>query len=142
MNDENIGLLESEIQSVLESLKDMDASSEEYKSTVEVLTKLVDRSIKEKELRQDAEIKERQMINDCAIKRDQLINDSQLKREQLRKENIRGWVSNGIAIAGLIIPTAVTIWGTKRSFEFEKEGSITTIMGRGFIQKLLPRNKN
>ena len=130
MNEHNISLLETEIQSLFEALNDMEAGSDEYKATTEVLTKLIDRSIKEKELQQDAELKEKN-----------LITDSQLKREQMKKESIRGWIGNGLALAGIIIPTAVTIWGTKKSFEFEQEGTITTIMGRGFIQKLLPKSK-
>lgn len=130
MNEHNISLLETEIQSLFEALNDMEAGSDEHKATTEVLTKLIDRSIKEKELQQDAELKEKN-----------LITDSQLKREQMKKESIRGWIGNGLALAGIIIPTAVTIWGTKKSFEFEQEGTITTIMGRGFIQKLLPKSK-
>jgi hypothetical protein len=46
---------------------------------------------------------------------------------------------NIISAAGVVLPLIVTIWGTKVSMQFEKEDSFTTIMGRGFIQKLLPK---
>jgi hypothetical protein len=66
-------------------------------------------------------------------------NDEEFKRKQFEEEQLDRWIRNGIAVAGIVIPTLVTIWGTKKSFEFEKDGTITTIMGRGFINKLLPK---
>jgi hypothetical protein len=65
--------------------------------------------------------------------------DTSFKTKQLEDDNKDKIIRNGIAIAGIVIPVLVTIWGTKKSFEFEKEGTITTIMGRGFINKLLPK---
>ena len=44
-----------------------------------------------------------------------------------------------INVAGIVLPLLVTIWGTKVSLKFEETGSFTTIMGRGFINKLLPK---
>ena len=142
MNETNKTLLEAEIQSQLEALKDMEVGSDEYKATIDGLTKLIDRSVKESEVSQTLALKTAEVNKDAQLKKEQMWTDCQIRQEQTRKENIRGWVNAGIGLLGLIIPTAVTIWGTKKSFEFERDGSITTIMGRGFIQKLLPKNKN
>ena len=77
--------------------------------------------------------------NDCNDKTEIRENDKVLKMQQFEDEKKDRWVRNAISAAGVVLPILVTIWGTKVSLEFEKEGTFTTIMGRGFIQKLLPR---
>ena len=121
-------LLGSEIQEEFEELKKAVLGSEEYKITVDGLTKLVDRAI---------EIDKINSENDLKI--DELVKEIDIKTRQMDEEKKNRRVQNGIAIAGLVIPTAVTIWGTLKSFKFEETGTVTTIMGRGFIQKLLPK---
>ena len=110
-------LLIAEIESELEILNDMEAGSEEYKATVEGLTKLYDRALEEKRL--DIE---------CMREAEKMAED--------RKNRI---VQYALSAAGILIPTLVTIWGTNKSLKFEEEGTVTTIMGRGFISKLLPK---
>ena len=101
--------------------------TDEYKATVDGVVKLADRVIKIKELDYDASDKIDARETEVAI-----------KKQQMKEEKNDRIIRNGIAIAGIVIPTAVTIWGTIKSIKFEQEGTITTIMGRGFIQKLLP----
>lgn len=62
-----------------------------------------------------------------------------MKQQQMEDEKKDRLVKNIITAAGIILPLAVTIWGTKVSLKFEEEGTFTTIMGRGFINKLLPK---
>ena len=71
--------------------------------------------------------------------KERLENEKAEKALELEENRKDRWIKNGITVAGIVIPTVVTIWGTVKSFEFEKEGTITTIMGRGFINKLLPK---
>lgn len=120
-------LLEEEMKSQLEGLKDIEMGTDEYKATVDGVVKLADRVIKIKELDYDASDKIDARETEVAI-----------KKQQMKEEKNDRIIRNGIAIAGIVIPTAVTIWGTIKSIKFEQEGTITTIMGRGFIQKLLP----
>lgn len=110
-------LLNDRIQDELAYLGGINAKSEEYNKTVDGVTKLLDRAI------------ELEKID---------IEDAR-KAESLDDERKDRIVKNVISVAGIGIPVVVTIWGTLKSFEFEKEGTITTIMGRGFIQKLLPK---
>ena len=120
-------LLEEEVRSQLEGLKDIEMGTDEYKATVDGVVKLADRVIKIKELDYDA-----------SDKIDARETEVVIKKQQMKEEKNDRIIRNGIAIAGIVIPTAVTIWGTIKSIKFEQEGTITTIMGRGFIQKLLP----
>lgn len=121
-------LLHEEIQAEFEELKAMEVGSEKHKYTVDSVAKLYDRAIEMRKFDVETQAKEKE--------REIELN---LKQEQMKEErNDRRW-KNALTAAGIAIPTAVTIWGTIKSMEFEKEGTITTIMGRGFIQKLLPK---
>ena len=116
------------IETDFEKLADEKMSSEERRATVDELTKLMDRAIEMEKV-----------TNDCRDKTEVRMNDQAVKLQQLEDEKKDRLVKNAMSAAGIVLPLLVTIWGTKASFNFEKEGTITTIMGRGFIQKLLPR---
>ena len=124
-------LLEEQIKGGLEGLGNLDMGSEEYKSASEAITKLIDREIELKKLDSANDDKRHQRLIE--------IKDRELDRKKYESDEEDRWIKNGLTAAGLIIPTIVTIWGTIKSFEFEEKGSITTIMGRGFINKLLPK---
>lgn len=96
-------LLEKEINRRLLELENLDISSDEYKVSVDTLTKLIDRSV---------EIDK---------------NDDEKKDRKIR---------NGISIAGIIIPTCVTIWGTIKTIRFEESGTLTTTAGRNFVNRI------
>ena len=112
--------LEEEIVEELDTLKETSVGSDEYKVTVDGVAKLIDRAIEIKKLENEG------------FERD-------LKLKQMDEDRKDRLVKNGLAVAGIVIPSALTIWGTLKSFEFEKEGTVTTIMGRGFINKLIPK---
>lgn len=109
--------LKSEIVAEFGELCRTDISAEDRKTTVDSLVKLLDRAIEMEKIERERE-----------------------EKVKARKEDrIDRLIKDGISILGIVIPTVVTIWGTVKSIEFEKEGTITTIMGRGFINKLLPK---
>lgn len=121
-------LLDEEIQVEFEKLSKLEVGSESYKATVDGLTKLVDRAV---------EIDKTEMENATKIEAQNIEND--FKAVQIKEDNRDRWVRNGIAIAGIVIPSVITVWGTLKSFKFEETGTVTTILGRGFINKLLPK---
>ena len=121
-------LLREEIQNEIGELSRMKVGDEEYKATVDGITKMVDRVIEIEKLNSE--------INDKIDARE---NETELKLRELNDERRNRLIQNLLSVAGIVIPSAITIWGTIKSIEFEKEGTFTTIMGRGFIQKLLPK---
>lgn len=121
-------LLTEEIQAEIETLKGMELGSEPYKVAVDGITKLIDRSIDIEKY--SAERKEKAEEKEL---------EAYWKERESAEEKKDQRIKDGIAIAGIVLPIIVTIWGTKASFKFEEEGTITTIMGRGFINKLLPK---
>ena len=121
-------LLNEEIKDEFSNLKKMELGSETYKTTVDGLTKLVDRAIEMEKM--ESELQERI---------DNRETDNDLKLKQMKDEKTNRFVTNAIAIAGIVIPSLLTVWGTMKTLKFEEEGTVTTIMGRGFINKLLPK---
>lgn len=121
-------LLEKEIQNEFELLDDMEVGTEEYVKTVDGLAKLMDRAIVIDKNESEVEEKETSRAIESDFRERQLNED---KKDRLTR--------NCIAAAGIIIPSIITIWGTLKTLKFEEEGTITTIMGRGFINKLLPK---
>jgi len=157
-------LLCSEIKDELTDLKGLALGSNEYKAAVDGIAKLADKAIELEKIDVDCEEKDkdREFANDLKLKEFEEKIESRkvdtdfkfkqleeeiksreseidLKLKQLEEERKSRLITNCIGIAGIVIPSLITIWGTVKSFEFEKEGTITTIMGRGFINKLLPR---
>lgn len=126
MNIEN--LLHDEIQKEFEDLGRMELGSEKYKSTVDGLTKLVDRAIKIDELN----IENQEKI-------DAREDEREIKLKQMEEDRKDRLVRNVLTGLGLVIPTGLTVWGTLKSLKFEETGTVTTAIGRGFINKLLPK---
>ena len=121
-------ILHDEILNEFEELKKLEVGSDGYRAAVDGISKLLDRAIEYDKL--DAECNERSLNR--GFEEDYKL---QLAEDEKRDRRIK----NGITIAGIVIPSVITIWGTIKSLNFEKEGTVTTIMGRGFINKLLPK---
>ena len=123
-----MALLDDVIVNELKNLKDTKGETDEYKATVECVTKLMDRSIEIKKLTFDQTDKlSRHVIDDKAkVKQD----------EEDRKDRL---IKNCISIAGIVIPALITIWGTLKSLKFEQDGTVTSMAGRAFVSRLFPK---
>ena len=110
-------LLHEEIQDGFDALSKMERGTEIHKTTVDEVAKLFDKAIEIEKIEIEASLKKAQMEEDRKDRR----------------------VKNGIALGGIVLPLAVTIWGTFKTFRFEETGTVTTMMGRGFINKLIPK---
>ena len=121
-------LLNDEIVSEIENLNKVPLGSEEHKIAADALAKLLDKSIEMDKL--DLEYQDKADSREAA---------NNLKRIEIEEEKKDRRVKNVLTGVSVIGGFAVTIWGAIKSLEFEKTGTITTIMGRGFINKLLPK---
>ena len=121
-------LLHEEIQDGFDALSRMERGTEIHKTTVDEVAKLFDKAIEIEKI--EIEAKERAKAREI---------EASLKRAQMEEDRKDRRVKNGIAIGGIVLPLAVTIWGTFKTFIFEETGTVTTIMGRGFINELIPK---
>lgn len=121
-------ILEEEIEDELNELSELELGSEKYDSAINGITKLMDRKIEMDKL--ESERKEKVETRDI---------ENDFRSKQMDDEKKDRWVRNGISVASILVPTVVTIWGTYKTLKFEETGTITTSMGRGFINKLIPK---
>lgn len=121
-------LLYDEIETLYEKLRTLKPGSDEHKAVLDEVAKLMDRAIELDKIE-----------SDCKEKAAARESEQLMKQQQLKDESKDRIVKNLISAAGVVLPLIVTVWGTKVSMNFEKEDSFTTIMGRGFINKLLPK---
>lgn len=108
-------------------IKEMDrleVGSEQYKIAVDGVCKLIDKSVEIRKVR----ISKLERADEREDKLVQYYGDKKERRIQMF-----------INIGGIIIPVIVTVWGTFKTFQFEKEGTVTTILGRKFVQNLFKK---
>lgn len=121
-------LLHEELNREFEKLKGMEVGNEAYSKTVEGLTKLADMA---------AEIDKMKVEHNEKLEAQRM--DNYFRVQQMKDENKDRLIKNILSAVSIIGGFAITVWGTKTSIKFEETGTITTIMGRGFINKLLPK---
>lgn len=107
--------LNVEIEEKFDELAKLDPTTKEYSAAVDSVTKLMDRAIEIEKFESSETQNEKQMEED-------------------RKSRL---VKNCIDVGSVVLPLAVTIWGAKASFKFEETGTITTSVGRKFMDKII-----
>lgn len=153
MDNMNInGTLRGVINHGLEELNGMEVGTEEYKEAVNSLSKLIDKVIEMDKLTNDEHVKLKQINSEVEIKREQIEAEKELKSKQIefddttkkqqQTERRKEMIINGIlSTLGIIVPAGITVWGAINSWRFEKDDSVTSTMGRGFMNKLLNPKK-
>lgn len=121
-------LLRDEIEGEFGKLGGLQIGTKEYEIAIEGITKLVDRAVDIDKINHEADAKH----DDREI-------ETEFKNRQMEEDRKDRIVRNGIAIAGIAVPTMVTIWGTLKSLKFEETGTITTNAGREFINRIFKK---
>ena len=121
-------LLEEEIRKELEELGKCPITTKEYKDHVDGITMLMDRLIEFEKVEIDKYDKEDARFNEMKLK------SAELEMEQ-KDRKTKNWLT-GVSIGGGFVITAVGAWAT---FKFEETGTVTSLLGKGFINRLLPK---
>ena len=145
MSDKTVEMLDQEIQGCLESMNDLEAVNvPEYGEAVTNVTKLMDKlvelkklDIEQSKLEQMKEIESKKM----EIEESKLEQMKELETEKIDSENKDRLVKNVITVVTTGAGIVLTIWGTKKTFQFEETGSITSTAGRKYLDALLSKFK-
>ena len=121
-------LLREEIQDEFEGLSKMELGTDTYKVTVDGVTKLVDRVIEIDKINDDREERRKKQEAENALKAEEMKMDRRDRR-----------IKHGLTALGIVVPTVATVWGTLVMLQYEKEGIVSSIIGRGFVNSLLPK---
>lgn len=124
-------LLEDEIQKRLKEMAEFDVDSDEYKAIAGEIGRLIDRYNDMNKI----EMAGIESYERMEAQKDEL----KLKKKQHQKEVIDCVVKNGLTLISIAGGILLTIWGTKATFEFEREGTITSMVGRNFINGLFKK---
>ena len=74
---------------------------------------------------------------DRAIEIEKLESSDSQNEKQMKEDRKSRLVKNCIDVGSIVLPLAVTIWGARASFKFEETGTITTSVGRKFMDKII-----
>lgn len=150
MNEER-ELLRNAIVRQLKMMEDMVVGSDEYKSAVDSLTKMVDRmnEIDKIDLQYHQREDERaQSRQDYTLKKVQLADEAEsrdkeykLREKQMADEKKDRRVQHGLTILSIGTNCLLVVWGVYKTFKFEETGTVSSPLGRGFINKLLPMKR-
>ena len=123
-------LLDKELESSINCLEDIPLGTEEYKASVDSITKLLDKSIelKKLEIETDDKIKTREF-------------EESIKTQQMEDERKDRIIKNWLTGASIVIPAGCGIWGFIKSIKFEETGTITTLSGRNILGSILKFKK-
>ena len=139
-------LLKEEIIYEFDQLRGFNVETAEYKSGIDNLVKLYDRAIEVDKAENERTDRLSQHESELEMKNRQIdeqingrIEETALKREQFEEDRKDRIVKNVLTLLQIAIPTIVAVRMTYKTFEFEKEGTVTTIMGRNWIGRLIPR---
>lgn len=121
-------MLDTEIQSQLELLANAESGSDEYKSLVEGISKLIDRRTEMEKI--ELEFEEKRLARE---------QDKELKQENSKFNKVTTVVGIVIPVAIFVGETIRIVWGTNKTLKFEETGTVTTQAGRSFINKLFSK---
>lgn len=110
-------MLHEEITNDFEKLHEVEFGTDEYRTGAETIVKMYDRAIELKKIESDAE----------------------LKKAEQKNEKRNRWIGHAITVVTTAAGLMLTVWGTKTTLKFEETGTVTTTMGRGFLNRLMPK---
>lgn len=122
-------ILWDEIEKEVKELSRMQIGTEQYKITVDGITRLSDRIIELEKLESENAVKDFENIVRT--------EEQDLKREQLKSEKRDRAVKNVITVGTAVLSVAVYALAFIASTNFERDGSFTTEGGKNSIRQLL-----
>lgn len=121
-------LLEDEIQAEIEEISKMEIGSEKHKMASEALSKLVDKYNDMDKLELEYQDKYDGREAELSFK------EKQLEHEQ-KDARIKNYLTATSICGGFLI----TIWGVCKSLKFEETGVFSSLISRGWVQKIIPK---
>lgn len=120
--------IDEELAARLLEMSTMDAKSDDYRKMNDNVCKLAHERLEMEKV--DIESQEKAEAREI---------EKELKLKQMEEDRKdRRW-KNGIAIAGMATSAGLAIWGTVVCLKFEEHGTFSTIIGKAWSGRLLPR---
>lgn len=78
-------------------------------------------------------------VKELELKKQLSENDDKFKSKQLTTDQKNELIRNGIAVGTFLISTTVSIFTIVKTFRFDEESSVTSTMGRGVLNGVVPK---
>lgn len=79
-------------------------------------------------------------LTNCLIELKKMESDEEAKKEERKRQIVKERWQNGIAIGGIAVPSIISVIGIYKTFKFDDgDGIISSTLGRGFLNKLIPK---
>lgn len=79
-------------------------------------------------------------LTNCLIELKKMESDEETKKEERKRQTVKERWQNGIAIGGIAVPAIISVIGIYKTFKFDEgDGIISSTLGRGFLNKLIPK---
>ena len=118
-------MLHDGIEDGFNELKKIQVGTEEYKSTVDGLTKLLDRAIEIDKINSEIQNNTKNRQSETNIELEKIEYD--------RKDRI---IKNCLTAASIVCTAGITVWGSLKSWKFEETGVVTSGPGREFMKRI------
>ena len=118
-------LIDEEIRKETELLEKMQPGTEEYNSLINGITRLLDKSIELKKVKTNSDLEEMKVNEDVRLREKEL--DQTAKDQKIK---------NSLTAASFIGSVGVLVWGALKSWQFEKEGTVTSSFGKSFMNSI------
>lgn len=73
------------------------------------------------------------------LKLEQLENEKNTKISQIKAENKREWIRTGVTLFTFGVSIGYSIWGVNKTFRFDEVSTVTSTLGRGILQGVVPK---
>lgn len=120
-------LLRDEIRRVSTELSKLEVGTEEYEKATSSYRKLTD------EYMEIERFEHEQKQKDVDLK-----TDTDLKLKQMKQDRLFQWLGVGLRVAGGIASGALGYYISIKYMDFEREGTMPSMVGKKFIMDLLP----
>lgn len=97
------------------------------------------KSIGENDDTYEIKLEERDKIRNELLKLEQLRNDREIKNMQFEIDKKNEFIRNLITIGTFSINFIGCVYFTIKSFDFDKESTMTSTMGRGILSNFMPK---
>lgn len=97
------------------------------------------KSIGENDDNYEIKLEERDKIRNELLKLEQLKNDREIKNMQFEIDKKNEFIRNLITIGTFSINFISCVYFTIKSFDFDKESTMTSTMGRGILSNFMPK---
>lgn len=127
--------LEETINTGLEQMNRLDVSSDEFKKGAGSLGTLMEHLENMEKTENEYSVKMEEIRSNDENKRE----DLELRKKQAKVDGRHKWGDKVLKVLDIAVPATITVVGTLLTFAFETDNTVTTQIGRDYLNRIVPK---